>query len=97
MESESKLSAAEIFVGVREPRQAKNVEHKLTDLLVVEVCGVLAGADDFVEIEEWGKEKLTWFRRCVQLEQGIPSHDTFGRVFAAIDPEEFGAAFHLGE
>lgn len=93
MESESKLSIAEIFVGVREPRQAKKVEHKLTDLLVVAICGVLAGADDFVEIEEWGKEKLTWFRRYLQLEQGIPSHDTFGRVFAAIDPEEFGAAF----
>ena len=93
METENKVSVAEIFVGVRDPRQAKKVEHNLVDVLVVAICGVLAGADDFVEIEEWGKEKLEWFRRYVKLERGIPSHDTFGRVFAAIDPEEFSKAF----
>lgn len=93
METESKRGVEEIFVGVRDPRQAKKVEHRLTDVLVVAVCAVLAGADEFVAIEEWGKEKLEWFRRYLPLENGIPSHDTFGRVFAAIDPEEFGAAF----
>lgn len=93
MKTEDKVSVADIFVGVRDPRQAKKVEHRLADVLVVAICGVLAGADDFVEIEEWGKEKLEWFRRYVKLENGIPSHDTFGRVFAAIDPEEFGKAF----
>jgi predicted transposase YbfD/YdcC len=54
---------------------------------------VLAGADTFVEIEAWAKEKLEWFRRYLKLESGIASHDTFGRVFAAIDAEEFGTAF----
>ena len=93
METEGKLSIADVFVGMRDPRQAKKVEHDLVELLVVAVCGVLAGADGFVEIEEWGKEKLVWFRQYLKLEKGIPSHDTFGRVFAAIDAGAFGAAF----
>ena len=57
------------------------------------ICGVLAGADDFVEIEACAKEKLDWFRRYLVLEHGIPSHDTFGRVFAALDADAFSAAF----
>ena len=93
METESRLRMMDIFVGIRDPRQAKKVEHKLVELLVIAVCGVLAGADDFVEIEEWAKEKHDWFKRYLRLEHGIPSHDTFGRVFAAIDAEAFGAAF----
>lgn len=93
METEGKLRVADVFVGIRDPRQAKKVDHDLVELLVVAVCGVLAGADDFVEIEEWAKEKLDWFRQYLKLENGIPSHDTFGRVFAAIDAEAFSAAF----
>jgi len=93
METEGRLRIADVFVGIRDPRQAKKVEHDLVELLVIAVCGVLAGADDFVEIEEWAKEKGDWFRQYLRLEHGIPSHDTFGRVFAAIDAEAFGAAF----
>ena len=93
METEGRLRVAEVFVGIRDPRQARKVEHDLVELLVIAVCGVLAGADDFVEIEEWAKEKFDWFRRYLRLEHGIPSHDTFGRVFATIDAEAFGAAF----
>jgi len=83
----------DVFVGIRDPRQAKKVEHDLVEVLVVAICGVLAGADDFVEIEEWAKEKLDWFRRYLVLENGIPSHDTFGRVFSVMDADEFAAAF----
>jgi predicted transposase YbfD/YdcC len=93
METEGKLRLEDVFVGVRDPRQAAKVDHDLVELLMVAVCGVLAGADDFVEIEAWAEEKLDWFRRYLKLEHGIPSHDTFGRVFAAIDAEEFAAAF----
>lgn len=93
METEGRLGIADVFVGIRDPRQAKKVDHDLVELLVVAVCAVLAGADDFVEIEEWAKEKLDWFGRYLRLENGIPSHDTFGRVFAAIDGQAFGAAF----
>ena len=93
METESKPRLADVFVGIRDPRQVKKVNHDLVELLVVAVCGVLAGADDFVEIEAWATEKLDWFRRYLKLANGIPSHDTFGRVFAAIDADAFGAAF----
>ena len=93
METEGRLGVADVFVGIRDPRQARKIEHDLVELLVIAVCGVLAGADDFVEIEEWAKEKCDWFRQYLRLEHGIPSHDTFGRVFAAIDAEAFGAAF----
>lgn len=93
METEGRLRVKDVFVGIRDPRQAKKVEHDLVELLVVAVCGVLAGADDFVEIEAWANEKCDWFRKYLRLEHGIPSHDTFGRVFAAIDAEAFGAAF----
>ena len=93
METEGRLRVADVFVGIRDPRQARKVDHDLVELLVIAVCGVLAGADDFVEIEEWAKEKQDWFRRYLRLAHGIPSHDTFGRVFATIDAEAFGAAF----
>ncbi len=88
-----RVRLAQVLVGIRDPRQAKKVEHELVELLVVAVCAVLSGADDFVEIEAWGKAKLGWLRRFLRLEYGIASHDTFGRVFAAIDAEQFGAAF----
>jgi predicted transposase YbfD/YdcC len=93
METEGKLRLTDVFVGISDPRQARKVEHDLVELLVVAVCAVLVGADDFVEIEEWAKEKVDWLRRYLKLKNGIPAHDTFGRVFAAMDAEKFGAAF----
>jgi predicted transposase YbfD/YdcC len=93
METEGRLRIADVFVGIGDPRQAKKVEHDLVEVLVVAVCAVLAGADDFVEIEEWAKEKRVWLRQYLRLENGIPSHDTFGRIFAAIEAQAFGAAF----
>lgn len=93
METEGRVRLAQVLVGIREPRQARKVEHDLVELLVVAVCAVLSGADDFVEIEAWGKAKLPWLRQFLRLERGIASHDTFGRVFATIDAEQFAAAF----
>jgi len=71
---------------LRIPRHAAKVEHDLVELLVV---AVNAGADTFVEIELWAREKLDWLRGSLKLEHGIPSHDTFGRLFGLIDPEQF--------
>jgi predicted transposase YbfD/YdcC len=93
METESKLRLADVFVSITDPRQASKVEHDLVELLVVAVNAVLVGADTFVEIELWAQEKLEWLRRYLPLESGIPSHDTFGRLFGLIDPAEFEAAF----
>ncbi len=93
METESKLRLAKVFVSVTDPRQAGKVEHDLVELLVVAVNTVLVRADTFVEIELGAKEKLDWLRGYLPLAAGIPSHDTFGRLFGLIDPEEFEAAF----
>ena len=93
METEGKLRLAEVFVSVTDPRQAGKVEHDLVELLVVAVNAVLVGADTFVEIELWAKEKLDWLRGYLPLAAGIPSHGSFGRLFGLIDPEEFEAAF----
>jgi predicted transposase YbfD/YdcC len=67
-------------------RQCRNLKHPLHDILVLGFCGTLAGCDDFVEIAAWAKENLDFFRSFLELPEGIPSHDTFGRVFAVIPP-----------
>ena len=93
MATGNQLRLADVFVTITDPRQAGKVEHDLVDLLVVAVNGVLVGADTFVEIELWAKERMDWLRGYLRLENGIPSHDTFGRLFGLIDPDEFEAAF----
>lgn len=93
METEGKLRLADVFVSITDPRQAGKIEHNLVDLLVVAVNAVLVGVDTFVEIELWAQERIDWLRRYLRLENGIPSHDTFGRLFGLIDPDEFEAAF----
>lgn len=93
MRTESKLRLADVFVSITDPRQPGKVEHDLVELLVVAVNAVLVGADTFVEIELWAKEKLDWLRQYLCLANGIPSHDTFGRLFGLIDAQQFEAAF----
>ena len=93
MASEDRLRLADVFVSISDPRQIGKVAHGLVELLVVAVNAVLVGADTFVEIELWAKEKQDWLRRYLRLERGIPSHDTFGRLFGLIDPGQFESAF----
>jgi hypothetical protein len=93
METGGQLRLADVFVSIRDPRQKGKVEHNLAELLVVAVNAVLVAADTFVEIELWAKEKLDWLRGYIPLAKGIPSHDTFGRLFGLIDAQEFEAAF----
>ena len=93
MVTENRLRLADVFVSITDPRQSSKVEHDLVELLVIAVNAVLVGADTFVEIELWARERIDWLRRHLRLENGIPSHDTFGRLFGVIDPDEFEAAF----
>ncbi|ERS88794.1 ISAs1 family transposase [Halomonas sp. PBN3] len=83
----------DIFASVTDPRHPSKVQHPLPDLLTVAVCGVLVGADTFEEIELWAKEALPWLRQYLSLPNGIPSHDTFARLFGLMDPHEFEMAF----
>jgi len=93
METACGLRLCDVFVAIQDPRQKAKVRHDLVELLVVAVNAVLVGAETFVEIELWAREKLDWLRRYLRLQHGVPAHDTFGRIFGLIDPEQFEAAF----
>src|SRR3954447_5023860 len=83
---QSRLVAA--LAAVPDPRrQCKNLRHSLVDVLVGGPCGVLCGCEDFVELQTFGRKKEAFFRRFLELPEGIPSHDTFRRVFQAVCPE----------
>ena len=83
----------ECFEGLRDPRVIGRTAHNLTDILFLTLCAVLCGMDDWESVEEWGKERLDWLRQFVEIKNGIPSHDTIGRVFAALDSATFQACF----
>ena len=93
MEEETACGLATIFAAVEDPRIERTKLHRLVDILLIAVCGVICGADGWVEIEEFGKAKAGWFHSWLALPNGIPSHDTFGRVFARIDPKQFEVCF----
>ena len=65
-------------------RQCANLKHSFHDILVMGFCGVLAGCDDFVELAEWARQHEASLRTFLELPNGIPSHDTFNRVFAMV-------------
>ncbi len=81
------------FGAVADPRCRGKIEHRLTDILVIAVCAVIACAESWNDIALYGRSKLTWLRTFLELPNGIPSHDTFRRVFMLIDPEAFEAGF----
>ncbi len=93
MEEEPVRDLETIFRHVEDPRVERTKRHRLGDIIIVAICGVLCGAEGWGEIEEFGKAKEVWFTDLLDLPNGIPSHDTFGRVFALIDPKQFEASF----
>jgi hypothetical protein len=75
MEEEKPFDLATIFAAVEDPRIERTKLHRLVDILMIAVCGVICGAEGWVEIEEFGKAKEAWFRSWLALPNGIPSHD----------------------
>ncbi len=81
------------FANLPDPRIDRTKEHNLVDIITIALCAVLCGADNWVDIETFGQAKEAWLRTFLSLPNGIPSHDTFGRVFARLDPVAFQRCF----
>lgn len=93
MQSVASTSLSAQLARVPDPRIDRTKRHGLLDILAIAVCAVLAGADDWVAIAEFGRIKQAWFRRWLALPNGIPSHDTFRRVFLLLDTDAFAEVF----
>lgn len=93
MEPSPMLALTQHFAQLEDPRVERTRLHKLVDILVIAICAVIAGAESWDDIALFGEAKQDWFATFLDLPNGIPSHDTFNRVFAALDPDQFRAGF----
>lgn len=84
---------AEHFGKVSDPRKDRTKDHKLIDMIAIAICAIICGAEGWTDMEVFGNSKVTWLKTFLELPNGIPSHDTFGRVFGMIDAQQFQLAF----
>jgi predicted transposase YbfD/YdcC len=93
MDNGKGVSILEHFQELEDPRVVARCDHKLIDIIAIAICGVICSADTWEDIEAYGKAKEDWLRTFLELPEGIPSHDTFNRVFRFIDPAKFQECF----
>jgi predicted transposase YbfD/YdcC len=93
MQKHPHLSLITHFETLPDPRVNRTKHHDLMDLLVIAICTLLCGGESFNDMEDFGHAKREWFEKFLRLRHGIPSHDTFNRLFAALDPKAFGECF----
>ena len=86
-------SIVEHFASIPDPRLDRRKRHKLSDIFFITLCAVICGANDWASIGQFGRVKEKWFTNVLDLKHGIPSHDTFGRVFGLIDTQQFSECF----
>src|ERR687886_2775953 len=79
--------------AIEDPRCSGKVGHRLLDILVIAVCAVIACAESWCDIALYGRSKRAWLKTFLELPNGLPSHDTFRRVFMLLDPDAFEACF----
>lgn len=93
MKLKPKVTIADYFGEMDDPRVERTKQHKLIDIITIAICAVICGADTWVDIETYGRAKYLWLKEFLELPNGIPSHDTFSRVFARLNPEQFQQCF----
>lgn len=80
------------FGTIEDPRKY-NIQHELIDIITIAICAIICGAENWVDVEQYGRSKYEWLKQFLRLPNGIPSHDTFGIIFSLLDPEQFNEAF----
>jgi predicted transposase YbfD/YdcC len=93
MDVEAPRGLLRAFADLKDPRVNRTKRHLWGDILAVAICAIICGADGWTQVAKFGRCKLKWFRTFLELPHGIASHDTFGRVFAALDPRAFEECF----
>jgi predicted transposase YbfD/YdcC len=88
-----KITIVDHFKDLEDKRVERTKRHKLIDIVTIAICAVICGADSWVLMETYGKKKEEWLKQFLDLPNGIPSHDTFARVFARIDPQQLQNSF----
>lgn len=89
------MDLTEVLSTITEPRVKRTRDHELVDVLFIALCTLLSGGTSFTQMADFGKTRKGWLKRYIALRNGIPGHDTFGRVLSVVDPREFLGAFAL--
>ncbi len=81
------------FASIQDLRTGNAKQHVLLDIIIIAICAAICGVDNWVEVEVWAKANQKWLRTFLELPHGIPSHDTFRRIFILLDPKQFRRCF----
>jgi len=93
MELKPRITIADHFRGLEDPRIDRSKHHKLIDIITIAICAMICGAQGWTDIETYGVTKYEWLKQFLELPNGIPSHDTFSRLFARLNPQQFQQCF----